>query len=628
MSSFLSPVNEKRMDNLVYQDFQRRIGGDLNDKQKQRLVKTVRHYMVQVDQAMSDDSYSIQEKNAELIRAVVPDYTSYLNRSSLSQDLTQEDGSRQDIGTRFSQVQNERNQVKAKPPAPPDFRLSIEDSGPSAISIFEQMKKVREEETRRGEALIAESVRAETSFQMSRVQSEEADQMQLVERDRVKTSYQRDSANEMATRMVPPDPRRIFMKDVLDGNPSGQQGTPLEKLIGRSGLANTNATIALPSVQRTTPVLSQETLIKQEDILAYKENEYNLFVYSGDRNWYSNNKQNRYNFTVNFDPADNGTTATFSPTAAIKFKNITRIELVKTTLPIEGVDILQKCTAFKQFDTSLNTNILSFPYLNIRVPEIDNNNYGTDFNLQQAFGVVQYDANWVSDNNMVSKGGYLSMIPKFLKCQKVYQPTPLATLQKMSIRIERPDGTLVSDELDTLDIVGFTSSYDLSGNGDITGTNYGDMSGNYLWINTNEWFSRFMVNQGDRIQMQGVKFPDSFSGSSAAATDLVNFLTRTAGHLVVGIAYNKSSAFIDGPNNVGYANYIIIRSKMNDPKTGSIAPSTFGLLGNTDNNTFLSSLYSTEISGRLLNVSHQTTLVFRVITRDLDSTTRIRSDNM
>jgi hypothetical protein len=103
--------------------------------------------------------------------------------------------------------------------------------------------------------------------------------------------------------------------------------------------------------------------------------------------------------------------------------------------------------------------------------------------------------------------------------------------------------------------------------------------------------------------------------------------------LVVNIAYSSQSSGItyynDGSNIVGYSNYIIIRSKMSDPATGSVVPTTFGLLSNTNNNTFLGTLCPTALSGgRLINLSHQVSLVFRVITRDLDPTTRLRPDNM
>ena len=638
-TTFLTPQNESMLGRLVYQDFQRRLGSDLSDKQKQRLLRTVHHYMNEVSQALPNAP--LQEKNSQVLAAVVPDFLSYINRSAAAPPVEEQDVSRMDVASRFSQLQTERNGTKATPPPPPNFRIALQEDGPSPMSQFEMARKQREEEIARGEQRLSETMRADSEFSAASRRATQQEQMVLADRERSKTLAQREAQSEMASRFVTPDPRRIFMKDALDGNPSGQ-GTSIESILnGSSGLGDANMTLALPTQPRLKPPQQADTLIRQEDILAYKENEYNLHIYSADRDWLTNKNQNRYNFTVNFDPANNGNGFGYAPTASVKFKNITRIELVKTIMPIEGIDIIMTrnvSSGVTLYGTSLNTNILSFPYLNIYIPELDTNNFGTDSTLQQAFGVVQYDANWVTDNAAASKGGFLAMIPKFLKCQKVYTPTPLATLQKMSIRFQRPDGCIVSDTLDTLDISGLKSSYNLGAcpSGAVTaGTTYSDTSGDYIWIQTGTWFSRFMVNQGDRIQIKGITFPPGYSGNTAARDDLIRYLERTEGHLVVSIAHTTKDPgvptvyYIDGPNMVGYANYIIIRTRMKDPTTGSTQPDTYGLLANAANNTFLNTLCGAGLTaGRLINLSHQTTLVFRVITRDLDPTTRLRPDNV
>lgn len=627
---FLTAQNEDMLNKLVYQDFTRRLGSDLNDKQKQRLVKTVRHYMGEVQQDLPQES--LQVKNGEVISETVKDFMSYINRSQAAPPTRDDEMSRMDVATRFSQLQNERNTAKKTPPAPPNFRLALEEEGPPSLSVFERVKKEREEEAARGEALIQQSMRAEATFKESQSQSTQFEQSVLADRERMRQASMKNAASEMANRLVPPDPRRLFMKDILDGQMSGQ-GTPLENILSQSGQANANPTLALPDTVRFKPSLPQDNIIRQDDILAYKENEYNLFVYSADRDWVINKSQNRYNFTVNFDPANNGPGQSFAPSATVKFKNISRIELVKTILPIEGLDIIQTNTGGTN-NTALNVNVLSFPYLNVYIPELDTNGFGTDYFLNQAFASIQYDANWVSDTSMASKGGYLAMIPKFLKCQKVYTPTPLSTLRKMTISIQRPDGCLVSSSEDTQDIASIVSSYWLGPSGSsswtVTGTDYEDTTGTYLWINTGNWFSRFEINQGDRIQMKNISFPAAYAGNAAARDDLITFLTRPEGHVVVQIAYQSgATAVSDGANSVGYANYIIIRTRMTDPSKGSTTPDTFGRLGSTANNTFLNTLTSTNgATGRLINLSHQTTLVFRVITRDLDPSTRIRPDNM
>jgi hypothetical protein len=80
---------------------------------------------------------------------------------------------------------------------------------------------------------------------------------------------------------------------------------------------------------------------------------------------------------------------------------------------------------------------------------------------------------------------------------------------------------------------------------------------------------------------------------------------------------------VNGSNKLGYSNFIIIRNNFSDPTTGATTP------------VALSTALGTAISatpglstGRLLNKSHQIQLVFRVITRDMDSSTKLRPDNL
>ena len=610
--------------------------------------------MGEINQALPQAA--VQLKNKEVLTAVVPDFLSYVRRSQVT--VQQEDETmRQDIGTRFSQLQNERNPKKPAVPAPPDFRIPLDNEEPVSMSIFAQIKKQREEEAQQSDEMLKSRINADQNYNSMQGQAQAQDQLVLSTRETSRMTAQRESASELASRMIAPDPRRIFMKDVLDGNPAGQQnqGTSLESLLRPSSYdadnsAAGNATLALPSARTTRAPRPQDTIIPQDDVLTYKENEYNLFMYSADRDWLSGNPtlQNRYNFTVNFDPANNRAGQLFGVNAAasIKFKNITRIEFVKAILPVEGLDYLLRknaaSTASVNYDVSLNVNILSFPYLNLYVKELDTNSYGTDYNFERAFGVLQYDANWISDNTVVTKGGYLAMIPKFLKCQKVYTPTPLSTLQKLTLRLERPDGSLVSDVQDTLDISGVFSSSGSSGafmgplggayTANITGTKYADASANYIWLETSSYFSRFSVAQGDRIRLRGLTFPSTYSGDAQALTDLLNWL-NTTDHLVIGTAWSNRTIntvhYKDGWNQVGYSKYIIIQTRMNDPTTGSVTPVNYGSLSSANNVTFLSKLCgNTLTAGRLLNLSHQTHFVFRIITRDMDSTSRLRPDNL
>lgn len=582
--SFFSQRNEAMLDKLLYQDFQRRLGGDLNEKQKERLVKTVRHYMDEVYENLGEKPVS--SLNKEVLQATVPDFLSYLRRQGGAVPADTDEKLRSDVGSRLAQLQTERQDAKPAPPTQPNFRIPLDDTAGTALTLFEEIKKQRDSEAVRAEATAAAK-----------------------ERNTLLSQAPTNFYSITATPQLP----AIMMEG--------------------SGLAQTNTTLALPDSIRTRVALPQDNILKQDDIISYRENEFNLFLYSSDRDWISNSVENRYNFSVNFDPANNRPGFSYSTAANIKFKNIVRIELVKVIVPTEGIDILAKKTSATTYNTDININALSFPYLMLRIPELDTNNFGTNNNIDNSFGIIQYDANWISDNTALNRG-YLAMIPKFMKCQKIYYPTPLATLQKLSVQINRPDGNSVSSALDTSDISGFLFSSQLtswpSANTLASGTNYVDTSGSYIWIQTKAWFSKFHMSQGDRIVFKNVALPSSVAATGSSA-DFLSFIQRSTGHIIVDvgkyIAPNTVYGYSTGGNIQGYCNYVIIRNNFGDPTTGSQSIPFWGGSSSLDS-TFQSSLKGASVtSGRFINLNHQTQIVLRVITRDMDSASRLRPDN-
>jgi len=637
-SPFFSSQNEAMLDRLLYNDFQRRVGSDLNVKQKERLVKTVRHYMAEVYENQGEQP--VPALNKEVLAAVVPDFLSYLRRGAVgAAATTEEERARMDVSNRYSQLQTERQDGRPTPPAAPDFRISADEGTSTALTLFEQIKKQREDEAlrstgspasalqaqqntasrARGQESLNEMVVASTQFSDLAAEAKKRDELSLMERSLMRQAGAQGERNVNLS--LPPDPRAFFFGE--SRGPSGPQG---------SGLAQANPTLALPDAVRTRPSLPQDNIKKEDDIVAYRENEYNLFLYSSDRNWVANSTENRYNFSVNFDPANNRSGFGFSTAANIKFKNIVRIEFVKAILPTEGIDILATQVSDLSYNTNLSINALSFPYLMLRIPELDTNNFGTSANIDSSFGILQYDANWISDSTANNRG-YLAMIPKFMKCQKVYYPTPLATLQKITVQLQRPDGNLVSDSLDTLDVSGFQFSSTLKTNpspSTTANTRYADLSGGYLWIQTKTWFSKFMVSQGDRVVFKNMAYPTSFT-ITTAATEFLNFIQRSSGHVVVDVGKfiktGANNAYSTGGNIQGYCNYIILRNNYADPTTGSQSLVNYG--GSPATNTaFFNAVPTLAMSsGRLINMNHQTQVVLRVITRDMDSASRLRPDN-
>ena len=659
--AFFSAKNEAMLQRLLNTDVQRRIGGEMNEKQVTRLNKTIHHYMGEVFYNPENAGQSSQVLNKEVLRAVVPDFMGYLGRNAAAprpSTAGEMDRVRMDVTSRFDQMQTDRQEKKALP-APPQLQISLDDDAPSSLSLFEQAKRQREEEARRLEEVaqpnvaqsaaqsLAQSLvpsaaarsaatelkrqfESEDVFRQGAAEAIAGTALALASRDAARAAAIESSRNQLMP--VPPDGR-----GVLFGENGGLLGPR------SAGIATANPTLALPDAVRTRAILPQDIIKPQDDVLKYKENEYNLFIYSADRDWVNNTTENRYNFSVNFDPANNRPGFGLSPATNIKFKNISRIELVKVIMPTEACEVLVTKTAAGVYETDYSINALSYPYLQVHIDELNNNGYGTNDGLNNAFGVISYDAYWASDTSLKNRG-WTRMIPKFLKCQKVYTPTPLATLNKLTIQIQKPDGTLFCESADALDVSGVVFSSMLTTTGtswitpataDATGTIYTDASGEFIWLQTTKWFSEFAVTQGDRVVLKNLAFPSTFAAyGTQSATDMLNYLTRAEGHVVVDIAqtYVKSTTiyFKDGSNKQGYSNWIIIRNEFADPTTGSTGLTTWAtntaLRNALEKDSGSGPGFST--GGRLLNLNHQIQVIFRVITRDMDSATRIRPDNL
>jgi len=596
---FFSRQNQEQLFTIIAQEFQKNQRG-FNEKQQGRLVKTLDHYTREVWD--TNGPMPINDLNREVLGVTAQDFAGYLRRDtnmpslSASQKIVSDSRNQpqmelasqrltiqsrptfeqtllQDTGSRFEQLQQERIGPKETRPVPPDFQISMSTSAdePSAISLFETAKKTRENEASRIAAIV--------------------------------TNTQTD-ANPLLRFISPPS---------IQNDP------------------NLNPTIAQP-IQPIIPEprgpLPQDYIIKQDNVISYRETEYNLVLYSADRDWYNNTRENRYTFSINFDTGNNQQGFNYSPSSTKKFKNISRIELIKAILPSEGLDMLVKKSDATTYTQSSKLNVLSYPYVIVRIPELDGNTYGTDNNLDNSFGSLQYDANWYTDTATLTDG-YLGMIPKFMKCQKVYWPTPLATLTKLTVELQNPNGTSLSSVADTLTISNiFLSNKIPTSSPNIASALYGPSDGTeygYIFIVSSTFFSQWSFAIGNSIKIQGLDASQITGGTTAGGTSLVQYLNNNIVS-IVGVA--NTTVPNDGLNNVGYANIIIVRGPYGDPTTGSITPSYFGGSTSTQDILGTSLKTTTFTSGKLINLSHQTSLVLRIITRDLDPTARVRPDNL
>jgi hypothetical protein len=616
---FESQQNQNMLCQVLTNDFKTRGLGALSPEEGGRLSRMVSHYAKEVKRVQGAQPITIlnkevlkacakqiivsrQETTAAPIRSLAlvdedavdedeGDIVAALGMSNQS-STTAPDNLFQDTSKRFEVMQQSRNDLmKRDTPNPPDFRVSLEEDKQltSPFQLFEAAKAARDRETVAADAAAL-------------------------------------AKNPLNT--VGP------LGELYGGNTTGLASA------ARPPLGDTRP--RLPDrdpaliIRGPEPSLPQDILTRKDDVLTYKENEFNLFVNSIDRNWYQDSdtrfnetQQNRYNFVVNFDPANNRQGLGITPASQRKFRNIVRIELVKVIMPNECIDAGVTVLSTGNFEAGTTYTPLKLPYVTMRVDELEGNNYGTTNDIDNAFALVHYDGKWGESASAAT--GFIDMIPKFLKAQREYRPTPLSTLQKLTIHLNRPDGTSVSPTQDVYNIqkLYFNSFLPLDHGSTANDSPFAVTlaAGEVFVFLETPGFDASAFAVGDRVNLQGLLLTDTGLGSATDRSKFMSFINRKEGHAIVGIMtpYITSGVYDYTSITDGYFGYY------NTATTLIIQLDKETLTTYPDYHTsgFAAALALTDIgSTKVINTSHQVQCVFRVITRELDAASRVRPDNL
>lgn len=378
----------------------------------------------------------------------------------------------------------------------------------------------------------------------------------------------------------------------------------------------------------------KEFVQKEEDVVKYRENEYNLVLNSKDRDWLNNtSKQNRYSFSVVLDSAGRPQGTGPQLTIMNRFRNIVRVEFVKAILPVEALEVVvpQNCADASANYADTFYSVLGLPYVNVTLDELQGNNYGTMDSIDRSLAICQYDATWRSDNfqtNDNTSRGFALFFPKFMRAQRVYAPTPLANFQRLTFQLLNPENQPLSCTPDA-----YAVSRVLFGS-DASGSCYSDASGSYLFVQTKEFFPAWAFSQLDKVAFAGLTFASATPAIQAGGSALIDWLQREQGNIVVKTAYSidATNTVYDGANSAGYANYIIIRNRFTapDPVTGAVSLDYF--TGSSTDDATLADQFAAYPSayqeGGVLNLNRQVQLTLRVVTRDFDAASNLRPDNV
>jgi hypothetical protein len=404
----------------------------------------------------------------------------------------------------------------------------------------------------------------------------------------------------------------------LSDNPQGKTNNALH-------VANNQEHVFNQQLETNNPIY--DFLLNQ---IRNSEREYHdvphyIVVSSEDRQW-ENDVENRYNFLVHFRP----NTTQEGVGIDQLYRNVVSVEVLKVIFPHDRLSV--------PFDNRIYLDLQSYPFLVMDIEELDGVFRGSNNTINEAFALLLFDKAYDSEvlthdqvHHSLSttddikkrfdrqfKRGFMSFCP-FLFEKKKYPNTPLASLNRLTIKFYRPDGQPISLDNDhlTIDSIQFydasiaPNSLELK---DTTGFPY-SVAGKYVEITTSKYFSNRTYRVGDLIKIKNFKIAPPTSTNENRFEEFIN---RPEGHIIINLELEN----VNAGQNQGCINKLYI-SPPGDLlyETGTIDPNSNYELSSPITNT-------DDGKGILINSSMQVHITFKIITREDKTTSVIKPVNV
>lgn len=236
-----------------------------------------------------------------------------------------------------------------------------------------------------------------------------------------------------------------------------------------------------------------------------------ISINSTDRDWVSDIK--RYEYSVTFNGSGDGSMIS-------KFKNIRSISVGKVIIP-EEVDesVIGQLHAPR---TTFNYEFsFSYPYIILHIDEFNDIYDGTNNVIRKGFCKLVYHRSYKAPNGR----GYIVLKPMQQE-KKIFHPTPLSSLNRLSISLLKPNGYLLNTSSDSYKVWKIT---------------YDTFNPNYYHVITNVFFDKNEFYVGDVVLLKDFKVVGTeYANQETAIND---FLNRKAGHEVMQIGQVNDNGF-------------------------------------------------------------------------------------
>lgn len=395
-----------------------------------------------------------------------------------------------------------------------------------------------------------------------------------------------------------------------------------------------------------------------------------IIINSADRDWFNDTEENRYNFQVRFRPERDGKhrvmkidSSTGLPMKTSKgdpiyemrtitgdqgcglesiYKNIVSFELIRVLMPIENFII--------PFDNRVFVDFKSLPYIVLKIDEIGGLYAGTNATTNNTFAKLLWDKDHTSEvvvnptqesasySNKYSrqfKRGFSSMAPMSFE-KKTFYPSPLSSLNRLTISLQTPYGRDIYNHPDTLTVKKI-DAIQIHAIADTTmeiNDPHGFPYSNYdavFEVEVTTFFSNRFFKIGDNIRFSGFTLDSGYSESNI---DMTAFINREDGHYIINLQRELTHATSAHGATANSENEGFI-SKFYIPPPGDIDFTTgtsTSLIINKSSETGADTLYdntTTDVSiCKVINKSLQTHFVFKIVTREDDMTSVMNSSNV
>jgi hypothetical protein len=297
-----------------------------------------------------------------------------------------------------------------------------------------------------------------------------------------------------------------------------------------------------------------------------------IIINSKDRDWINNTNETPYRFSVKLGGSH---TDTYSVTTN-EYKNISYIEVNKMML---------NDRAITNTSNVITTKISSLPYIQCKFKNFSRLIDGTNSTFDSSMGifvsslapVIGEEHEYVNFDNQLPNG-------------KTFQPIPLGTLNMIDLELLNPQGNIVKNNTDVLNI----KSIHINNETSIT-------KNDYLIITTNNFFDKNEFRTGDMIQCKNYEFHNNDYDESYSFN---NFINSSNCHTITDISKSNNDTELYNRIHIQLPSYL-------SRNTGNL------VIESWFTSFLIKSLDTTAIDsnkGKLINLSTQSHFVLHIDT--------------